>query len=144
MSGSVLDVGCGYGRLSDAFDDYVGVDISDRSLNEARKRNPHKKFQRYDLPLPKTDWQLYYAVLIHVPDDVIADYLADNLVSTQNVMIGDVMNTKWRKPNTRPYTFHRTADEYRELLGRDMTEDTFPLKSYPGEVLTLLRTCETP
>lgn len=139
MPGSVVDVGCGYGRLSAAFDDYIGVDISPRSLRAARERNPDKEFQEYRLPLPESDWQLYYAVLIHVPDEDIEQFLRDNTASCRRVLIADIMDRKWRRPNTPPYTFHRTADEYREVLG-DVTAEAFPLASYPGEVMTWLRT----
>lgn len=44
---SVLDVGCGNGYLAQYVDDtneYTGVDIDTRSVDEAKKRNPSKKF----------------------------------------------------------------------------------------------------
>lgn len=39
-----LDVGCGYGRLSELFDNYVGVDTSVEMINLAKKLHPSKKF----------------------------------------------------------------------------------------------------
>lgn len=41
----VLDVGCGYGRLSDIFEDYKGIDFSDGMIELARQKYPNKNFQ---------------------------------------------------------------------------------------------------
>lgn len=40
----VLDVGCGYGRLSDIFSDYTGIDFSEEMINLARTKFPDKRF----------------------------------------------------------------------------------------------------
>lgn len=41
----VLDVGCGYGRMSDMFKDYLGVDFSEEMINLARQKYPNKRFE---------------------------------------------------------------------------------------------------
>jgi len=41
---SAIDIGCGYGRFSKHFKDYLGVDFSDQMLNLALKENPDKKY----------------------------------------------------------------------------------------------------
>lgn len=41
----VLDVGCGYGRLSDIFEDYKGIDFSDGMIELARQKYPSKNFE---------------------------------------------------------------------------------------------------
>lgn len=45
--GSVLDIGCGDGQQAQLYDfeDYLGIDISEKALDLARERNPSKAFQ---------------------------------------------------------------------------------------------------
>lgn len=45
VKGKVLDVGCGYGRLSEWFDDYTGIDFSPDFIERARRLYPDKKFE---------------------------------------------------------------------------------------------------
>lgn len=42
---SILDVGCGYGDLSQYLQNYMGIDIRQRAIDEARNRYPTKSFQ---------------------------------------------------------------------------------------------------
>jgi len=44
VKGKVLDAGCGYGRLSELFDDYTGVDFSPDFIDKAKELYPDKKF----------------------------------------------------------------------------------------------------
>ncbi|RXF74453.1 class I SAM-dependent methyltransferase [Hansschlegelia zhihuaiae] len=50
---SVLDVGCGYGRVSGCFTSrkirYLGVDVSPEAISQARDRNPDAEFVIGDL-----------------------------------------------------------------------------------------------
>ena len=50
ISGKVLDYGCGVGKLCDLIDkeNYIGVDIDEDSINEARKNYPEYKFFKLD------------------------------------------------------------------------------------------------
>lgn len=41
----VLDVGCGYGRLSDIFTNYLGIDFSEEMIKLAREQYPNKRFE---------------------------------------------------------------------------------------------------
>ena len=41
----VLDVGCGYGRLSDMFEIYTGIDFSDEMIKLAMEKYPGKDFR---------------------------------------------------------------------------------------------------
>jgi SAM-dependent methyltransferase len=75
---SVLDVGCGYGRVTASFIasgfDYTGIDVSPDAIAEARRRHPGQIFFVADI----TSWQaprrfglvsvLY--VFVHFVDDV--------------------------------------------------------------------------
>lgn len=50
---SVLDLGCGYGRLAGVFlergYDYLGVDVSPTALQQAKRRHPFGQFEVADL-----------------------------------------------------------------------------------------------
>lgn len=83
-SGKVLEIGTGGGR--DAKElialgyDYVGTDISDGLLDEARKYNPNTQFLKqsvYELSFPKDTFDGFWAsaVLLHIPKDRINEAL---------------------------------------------------------------------
>jgi len=68
--GSVLDIGCGTGRLSPLFDDYLGVDVSEKAIIHAKRLHPKKEFRVLDLlfdELPEANNIVSTAVLQHVP-----------------------------------------------------------------------------
>lgn len=56
---SVLDVGCGYGRIADCFTsqgyDYLGVDVSPTAVKQALDRTPDARFTVADLATWDTD-----------------------------------------------------------------------------------------
>lgn len=59
-SDSVLEVGCGIGRSASFFpvSGYLGLDFVPEFVDEAKKRNPTRRFEVYDmtrLPLPFSD-----------------------------------------------------------------------------------------
>jgi len=89
---SVLDFGCGVGRLARAFqanfNRYVGLDISESLITKARELNatlPNASFEVSigdSLNLADNRFDLVYswAVLQHVPDRVVALRLLEELV----------------------------------------------------------------
>jgi SAM-dependent methyltransferase len=48
VKGKVLDVGCGYGRCSEWFKDYTGIDFSPDFIEKAKQLYPDKKFEVKD------------------------------------------------------------------------------------------------
>lgn len=76
----VLDAGCAYGRLSELFDNYLGVDFAPAFIEEAEIRYPNKRFMLADLKkLPLKD--LEYDVGI--------------VVSIKHMIIGNLGNNEW-------------------------------------------------
>jgi len=67
MSGRVLDAGCGYGRNSIYFHDYVGVDFSPDFIDMAKKRYPTKNFIQANLKeLPFKDKEFDWAFCVSI------------------------------------------------------------------------------
>ncbi len=71
---SVLDLGCGIGRLAQAFDcEYHGIDASDEALEQARAAYPTGRFTSCDLvEYPageKYDLVLAASVFVHLVDE---------------------------------------------------------------------------
>ena len=51
----VLDVGCGYGRLSDLFNNYKGIDFSEEMVKLANERYPDKDITLGDTHVDNVD-----------------------------------------------------------------------------------------
>ncbi len=72
---SVLDAGCGYGRLSQMLPEdvrYLGVDLSDEMVATARRMYPDEKFRVVDLRQPWRDMGSFdWAVMVSVRPMVI-------------------------------------------------------------------------
>lgn len=63
----VLDAGCGYGRSSIYFDNYVGVDFSPDFIELAQKKFPDKEFwvaDLKDLPFKDQEFDVSFCVSI--------------------------------------------------------------------------------
>jgi len=72
---SVLDLGCGVGRLTFGFNSekYIGVDLNPHAIQEARKLNPHYTFQEVDVDseYPLADITFAYTVFNHLDEKTI-------------------------------------------------------------------------
>lgn len=63
----VLDAGCGYGRWSESFDNYTGVDFSPDFIAKARMKYPSKEFVVADLkslPFSNKEFDVAFCVSI--------------------------------------------------------------------------------
>lgn len=78
----VLDIACGYGRMSPLFENYLGVDFSPDFIKEAKKLYPTKSFEVQDvtsLPYPglSFDWGV--------------------AVSFKNMIVGNLGEERWKE-----------------------------------------------
>lgn len=71
---SVLDAGCGYGRISEWVENYTGVDFSPDFIGMAKQRYPGKRFIQADLKeLPFADGQFNIAVCVSIRGMIIGN-----------------------------------------------------------------------
>lgn len=67
LTDSVLDAGCGYGRLSELFDNYTGVDFSPDFIEKAQSKYPNKKFIVANLKnLPFKDKKFDVSIVVSI------------------------------------------------------------------------------
>lgn len=110
--GKVFEFGCGDGRLSPAFDNYVGYDINPAALEAARRNNPSHIY--VDVILP-ADTFLAYTVLVHVPDEEIKAVI-EIAKGYSRIVIGEITGRKWRRSGNPP-VFNREVKEYEQMIG---------------------------
>ena len=107
--GRIVEMGCGTGRLCEAFppDQYVGIDISEAALASARWN--HRGY-RFELPDGQAgDTALLYTVLLHIADDDLADFVA--AIPARRVVVAEVMGRAWRREGNPP-VYNREPAEY--------------------------------
>jgi len=146
---SVLEIGCGIGRIARHFDPalYIGVDINPSAVDAARQRLPAHDFRLIGLndDLPASDAALLYTVCLHVPDNRIDTLLARAAFGRQRVVIAEIMNKAYRAGRDDGACYdisnHRTIEEYEAIMGRvDMKLDKALQRDYayyPGERITI-------
>lgn len=101
---SVLDVGCGNGRLLLGLPQdikYTGIDISKELLKEAEKDHPNHKFLETDITkdtiwkhLPQYDYIFCVAVLHHLPSEKDQLFVLDQIKKHLKPK-GKVLITVW-------------------------------------------------
>lgn len=112
-SRSVLEFGCGVGRLATLFapDQYIGVDISINALARAHVALPEHRFALVgrDGALPPADVTLAHTVLLHVPDDDLAATVAR--FESPALIVSEILGRHWRREGDPP-VFNRELDDY--------------------------------
>jgi SAM-dependent methyltransferase len=111
---TVTEVGCGYGRLCKGFTkkQYFGFDISSESIGLAKDLYPGYQFSEmgYDEKVGETDWHLFYTVLLHVRDENLGEVI--QLITSNKIIVGEIMDKKWREAEKDVPVFNRNANEY--------------------------------
>ena len=70
----VLDLGCGYGRMSPLFDNYIGVDFSPEFIEEAKELYPDKKFLIADFKdMPFLDEEFDWGIMISIKNMIVGN-----------------------------------------------------------------------
>lgn len=140
---TVLDFGCGDARLAPAFDAerYVGVDINPYAIARCRERFPERRFELVGGELPRADVAIAYTVLLHVPDDGLADVVAALTAAAGRVLVAEILGRHWRGPHDPP-VFNRDAEDYAAAFrNRDfgwVDFDCQPYARYGGALITVM------
>jgi ubiquinone/menaquinone biosynthesis C-methylase UbiE len=144
----VLDLGCGNGRLLGIFKerkiniDYIGVDNSDKLVEEAKKNFPGVNFQianALKLPFPENYFDKVYsiAVLHHIPSkELRSQFLKEikRVLRPGGLLILTVWNL-WRR-KTACKSFFENA--FLKIIGKsklDFKDTFYPWKSNEGKTL---------
>jgi SAM-dependent methyltransferase len=112
-SGTVLDFGCGDGRLAEAFgpERYLGVDINPHAIGYCQGKYRGWRFELAAAELPAADCALAYTVLLHVPDGELAATVRRLCAAAPRVLVAEILGRKWRGPG-EPAVFNRDLDDY--------------------------------
>ena len=143
---SVLDFGCGVGRLASAFtpEQYLGVDVNEHAVRKAQREHPRHAFLCQPTPvaaLPRTRVALAWTVLLHVGDEDIEATCRELTRAAGQVWVAEILGRRWRRGGNPP-VFNRDLEDYRSLFpGLEVVEE-FPCTRYPGSNYTIMATVE--
>jgi SAM-dependent methyltransferase len=117
---TVLDFGCGYGRICTAFNPsaYTGIDLNPEAVQKAREQNPGYSFMEVDLhtPLPANELCIAYTVFLHLDDPMLESTLQRIANSKTNyIALAEILGHEWRRDGLPP-VFNRTREEYEACL----------------------------
>jgi SAM-dependent methyltransferase len=120
-TGGILEVGCGYGRLCQAFSssEYLGVDVNPAAIAVAREKNPGYRFEHIapGAELPGMGTALIYTVALHIPDEELERFMKPICTAAPVLMIAEIMDSRWRHPGDPP-VFNRDPEQYIMALMR--------------------------
>jgi len=128
---SIVDIGCGDAEIASYFDrktKYVGIDISEKYIDSARKKFPHFKFFNHDITkinsLSFTNCVFLLVGVIHHIDDENSKNLINQLKSIDGSVIicSDPVKIKKQHPIASVLikldrgNFIRTKSEYEKIF----------------------------
>lgn len=117
---SVIEVGCGYGRLCEAFspENYLGLDLSSEVISLAKEKNPLYKFETIDWKenYPESELKFVYTVLLHMNDDMVKSMIKNLCDTSEKIIVGEIMGRKWRNEKSYPLCYNREPEEYVKLF----------------------------
>lgn len=117
---SVLDLGCGWGRLALAFppEAYLGYDVNPAAINRARALHPRHRFEcvAFDHPLPQRDLCVVSSVLLHVDDRNVVDLARRMSRSFGKLLIIEIMQRSVRDVPSQVPAYCRDRADYQRLF----------------------------
>lgn len=128
-SGTVVEFGCGDGRIAEFFDPqkYFGWDINPAAIDAARQGQPRHTFGYQPR---EADIALAYTVLLHVPDDQLPAVVDQMQRYGKKIIVGEIMGRKWRNEDGIPPCYNRELSEYEALLGHVSEVISIPYPRY--------------
>lgn len=140
----VCEVGCGYGRLSEAFEPnkYIGVDCNVEAIARAKRRLPEYSFHVLDeYRYPPSMVKFAYTVAMHIPDDEYPEFVKAMCDSTgDQIVIAEILGAEKRRDLEKKdigyihATFGRDRSTHElEFEKHDWSLVTYHAKQYPGK-----------
>lgn len=118
--GRVTEIGCGYGRLCNAFpkEDYCGLDVNPEAIDKARDFFPSYQFDVITSPdaLPIGTVLLAYTVFLHMPDEILIQWISEMRKRYQYIVVCELLGRDWRKTTVTMPIFNRDLKDYANLL----------------------------
>jgi SAM-dependent methyltransferase len=118
--GRLIELGCGYGRLCNAFplEDYLGLDVNPAAIAKARELFSNYKFDVIESPeaLPSGEILLAYTVFLHMPDEILIKWISVMTKRYQHIVVCELLGRDWRKTAGTTPVFNRDLKDYVELL----------------------------
>lgn len=114
--GTVVDLGCGYGRLCQCFcpEKYLGLDVNPEAIAKARTLFPMYQFKDTNGKLfPKADLYFSYTLFLHLTDEEI-HYILD-IVDCSWFVVAEILGHEWRRDGLPP-VYNREFDEYLKIF----------------------------
>lgn len=114
---SVIDFGCGYGRLCKGFDPskYMGLDINPEALGAAKKRFQDYQFHFADEEPKYADIYLAYTVFLHMKEQELHEVLKS--MRCKWLIVAEILGREWRRDGLPP-VYNRELCEYVEIMRR--------------------------
>lgn len=144
MYKSIVEIGCGFGRLASAFPPhmYLGLDVNPEAINRAKLHRPDYRFEaiEFEAAYPKADLYLAYTVFLHIDDRHIADVNRRLKSVCRQLLIVEVMDSTFREcPSTVPNFVRSRSDYERIFQSFDLEfEIRRPYQHYPGRDISYL------
>ena len=141
---SVVEIGCGYGRLAPAFSRncYLGLDINPKAIGKARKLLPDYRFDVIGFagPYPEADLYLAYTVFLHVDDKHMVEIARDLSKACRKLLIVEILDPSFRQAPSAVPNFVRSRMDYERTFDAFKLEFELrrPYAHYPGTDLSYL------
>lgn len=112
---SVIDFGCGYGRLCESFSSnkYLGVDINEEALLIARQKYEQYQFSLSNKDPKYADLYLAYTVFLHFTDKELNETLKN--IKCKWLIVAEVLGKEWRRDGLPP-VYNRDLSDYIKIL----------------------------
>jgi len=113
----VADVGCGYGRLSPLFDNskYIGYDVNEHAIKEAKRLHPEKCFAKMPL-LIQSEAVLLHTVMLHLRM-MNAQEMLDKIIA-DTIIISEIMSPELANLTLEPCCYNREPKVYEAMLAK--------------------------
>ena len=122
--GEIVEIGCGYGRLCNAFDpsNYLGLDISPVAIKQAVALNPDYEFElitekNLNKFYPHSRTKLLYTVLLHQKDEDIETVVENLCATSRRIIVAEICGRDLRRAGNPP-VFNREPIDYDTMFSK--------------------------